>query len=186
MKATKRILIKRGLEDLLRRLNYNGEITDNMFATLKREGGDFFHMRMSMRIFYRENKTFISLPIPLEIKMYYSWRWNQLEFRILVGMPSKEEAERLIEKNRKELEEYWQRLVRKPHHYTNQTWLHPRTIGIFSSKEEVERFEQNRQELEEYLKEDIDDPLKKEVVKTEKIVIGKKSLLCNYYTNIED
>ena len=85
MKATKRILIKCGVEDLLRRLNYNGEIPDTLFATLKKEGGPFFHIRMWKRIFQREDKTFLSLSNPHELKMNYSPRWNQISFRIPAG-----------------------------------------------------------------------------------------------------
>ncbi len=157
MKATKKIVIKRGLEDLLRHLRYNGEITDNMFATLKKEGGDFFPMRMRRLIFYREKKTFITFPFPQEIKMFSSWRWNLLNFRIPLG----------------------------------NVRFHPNVVGVLSSKEDREKFEKNRKELEEYLKEDVDDPVKKELVKTEEIMVNKKGgedvrLLFNYYTSVED
>lgn len=129
MDSSKRI--KSGLWQILRKLNYNGEISDKMFSAIKKQHPTYDDLlTRSGWIFQKENKRFCYTPIPHEIQMCYSPRWNQLNFRIPFGdrgwMPRRA-VELFFPVSEKRMEEL---------------------------KEEQERFEKNRIELEKYLREE--------------------------------
>ncbi|UCG02692.1 MAG: hypothetical protein JSW11_01620 [Candidatus Heimdallarchaeota archaeon] len=126
MDSSKRI--KSGLWQILRKLNYNGEISDKMFSAIRKQHPTYDDLlTRSGWIFQKENKRFCYTQIPHEIQMCYSSRWNQLDFRIQVGRTRmyRRAAELFFPVSEKRMEEL---------------------------KEEQERFEKNRIELEKYLK----------------------------------
>ena len=76
MKALKRLIIKRGLPQLLRLcLHYNGEVSDDILATLEEDMGPMGYILQGW-LYQEGDKTFFCVPHPNEIQLAFCSSWN--------------------------------------------------------------------------------------------------------------
>ncbi|UCG02710.1 MAG: hypothetical protein JSW11_01715 [Candidatus Heimdallarchaeota archaeon] len=76
MRALKRLIIKQGLPDLLRRLlNYTGEVSDNIVATLEEDMGHFGYILQGW-LYQEGDKTFFYSSHENELQIAFSSNWN--------------------------------------------------------------------------------------------------------------
>ncbi len=76
MRASKRLIIKQGLPDLLRRLlNYTGEVSENIVATLEEDMGHFGNILQSW-LYQEGDKTFFCSSHANELQIAFSAKWN--------------------------------------------------------------------------------------------------------------